>query len=508
MAKGSEAPLLPGFARHVAERGWLSDGDRVIVACSGGLDSMVLLHLLHFEREALPDLRLHVAHFDHRMRAESGAHAEAVAQLAEEWGIPATIGRAETDIRGETEAREARYHFLETLHESLGARWIVTGHHADDQVETILFRIFRGTGLRGLTGMPESREPGILRPLLPFRREALEAYARDVDLPVFIDTTNLDPRFARNVIRHELIPRAREGVAPGIEAAVLRLGRLARESEKGWESVLPRLRDEVVVTRSEARVVLDRNAFLATHPFIQVRILRSLLEPLGSTPGEAGTRAALEFTRTATSGHRWRLSGDVILARDFDRLVLRKQDPDRDSRGSAPAGSAAPKGSADAPLPLPDSKSGVRLFRVGGRPLIVRWGPEAPPGALWVEPFPPSRLRFPLYLRGWLPGDRMRLPGGSRTLKKLLTEARIPVDERRRIPILVDAAGEVLWIPGVAKSERARSAHANAPANENLESASMAAMSAETPLFIGIETGSEAGTERETEAGKHDAEHP
>ncbi|MFP3948501.1 MAG: tRNA lysidine(34) synthetase TilS, partial [Longimicrobiales bacterium] len=371
----------------------------------------------------------------------------------------------------------ARYDFLHGVREEVGAAWILTAHHADDQAETVLFRIVRGTGLRGLRGIPRKREPGLLRPLLGFWKSELRTYADATGIRPRIDGSNLDRRFARNVLRHDVLPTLEAEVAPGARRALVRLGRLARDEEAAWECVEKDLLEEIVVASdsgpavgsveddgnaperegSRGAIVVDRSAFLSRHPGVRARILRRALRDVGVHLDEAGTREALAFTSEGTSGARWNLPDGWVLTREFDRLVI------------APSGR---DDGVDRPLEVRRPVPGHGELTVGGRPLRAWWaGPRDFRGTArpsdgravtesggtesadtWTEEFSRSALLFPLRLRGWNPGDRIRLPVGSKKLKKLFGERRVPVRDRHRWPVVSDARGRVLWVPGLARS--------------------------------------------------------
>jgi len=433
-----EGLALPGrLAPRIREQGHLLDGDVVIVACSGGLDSCVLLHLLRFS-PGLPRLDLRIAHFDHAMRPESGAQAQWVRGLGRAWGLPVTIDRAAHAPASEDAARRARYRFLAEVRAGAGARWILTAHHADDQAETVLFRVLRGTGISGLRGIPERGGGGLLRPLLPFWRGELEAYAERARVPFVTDRSNRDVRFARNFLRREILPRVEAGVAPGARAALVRLARLADEEDEAWARALPLLAERSLIEQGPNRIVISRTAFLAEPPGVRARLLRNAAGRLGRIPGDAGTRAALEFTSSGASGRRHFLPGGLTLAREFDRLVLSRP-------------SAGPDGFVE----IHGGASGEAEVELGGRAYRVTWTHSGSPAGPSGEAFATARIAFPLRLRGWLPGDRIRLGYGSKKLSKLFAEARIPASDRSRRPVLVDGRGAVLWVPGVARSSEA-----------------------------------------------------
>ena len=427
--------LARDFSEHVAARSFFSEGDRLLVAVSGGVDSLTLLHLLRFTG-ALPSLDLIVGHFDHRMRAESGRDALWVRGLARAWGLESRIGEAVRIPKNEEEARLARYEFLEQEKGTSGSRWILTAHHEDDQVETILFRIVRGTGLKGLGGIREQRLPGILRPLLPFKKNRLMAYADAVGLHSRWDPSNVDPDFARNVIRNEILPRLEEGVARGTRRSLIRLGLTASAEETAWRSALAKLDEDLVVHTSDNRIEVDRASFLTYPPELRARALRAWARHLGARLSEGGTRSAVAFTTRGTSGHGCLISGSVRLLRTFDRFVL-----------ETPSESGQ-----DQLLKIDVPRDGCGGFKIGGRSWTAVWSTDDLPPGRWVERFDIAHLALPVRVRAWCPGDRIRYSYGSKKLKKVFGEARMPRDGRTQVPIIVDGQGRVLWVPGVTRS--------------------------------------------------------
>lgn len=430
------------FRRSLDGLGVRGTGAHVLVAVSGGCDSVSLLHLLRFAADDT-GLRVAAAHFDHAMRPGSDRDAAWVRGLCRAWDVTLIEARAEAPPRTEEEARDARYAFLRRAQAECGATHLATAHHADDQAETVLFRVLRGTGLSGLAGIPPSDESGLIRPLLPFPRAEIVRYARGAGLAWREDPSNAQHGFARNRIRLRLLPWIERHVAPGARRSLVRLAGLAREEAEAWDAVLAPIVAEVV-REEEGALVLVRERLAAYDWRIAARVLRVALRRLGSAPDRAGTRMALEFISRAPSGRVHTLPGGVRITTEFGLARLER----------APGG--APLAPPDEPLVIGrDAARGEARFRVGGAEWTARWCAGGEDGAEDGRTMRVAidRVRFPLTLRGRAPGDRVRTRAGTRRLKKLLGEARVPVRRRGTLPVLADATGAVLWVPGVARAE-------------------------------------------------------
>jgi len=237
-------PLVDSVAELIDRRGLLAAGAKVLVGVSGGADSVCLLSVLRtLSQELTRSYRLVVAHLHHGLRDDARLDADFVATLADAWRLPAVIERR--DVAGEAArrklgieqaARDARYEFLAKTADQIGASAVAVGHHAGDNVETILHRIIRGTHLRGLSGIPVSRPLGgggatLIRPLLDVDRGQIEEYCRRQGLSWRTDRTNADTTMTRNFIRHQLLPLLRERLNNDVDGALLRLGSAAGEAE-------------------------------------------------------------------------------------------------------------------------------------------------------------------------------------------------------------------------------------------------------------------------------------
>ncbi len=425
------------FASHLAHLR-LRPGP-VLVAVSGGLDSVVLLDLLRQVADRTR-LELIVAHADHGITPASGEVAGRVEALALEFGLPVMVGRLVLGPdASETRARTARLRWLEQTRKHLAARYILLAHHAEDQAETVLMRLLRGSGPAGLAGMVARRGP-LVRPLLPFNRSTLLRYAHAQGLSWWEDPANRDSRHLRSWLRHEVFPLLLERL-PDVTRRLRDAGRHAQADRSAWSAALlswpgldyhPEKRGGSVAWRALSALPQPAGAALA------LALLRRAGAPASPTrvKGALQTLAALESGATADVGRGWRLE----LA--FERLRV------------LPPGGAVPE-----PVPLAG-----RQGETAWGAWRVRWTPEAAPPTQPRDG--PTAWFIPgtLTLRPWKEGDRVAPLGGRgrRLAVRCFQDARVPSSERRHWPIL-EGDGELAWIPGVCRSNRLVP-HAGAPA--------------------------------------------
>jgi tRNA(Ile)-lysidine synthase len=416
----------------------LTGGETVLVAVSGGADSVALLHVLVTLAGEL-SLRLHALHVDHGLRPDSGADGAFVTRLADRLGVPADVVGVAVPAGPSLEAtaRAARYAALEAHAARLGAARIALGHTTDDQAETVLMRMLTGAGVRGLAGIPPVRGP-IIRPLLETRRVELVALLEAAGLPWIEDPSNQDPRFFRNRVRHELLPRLRDAAGADVAARLDRLARCCRDTVDAIDRVARRELARLATIGADA-VVLSHAPLAELPRPVAAEVLRQAAAALGGrAPLRAWAHRGLaRILATPPPRRPFRLGG-ITVEVSSGRIRLATSPPSR-----LPARN----------LPIPGR---VELPEIGRalQARLVGAPREVPRGPARVV-FDAERLPARLTVRGRRPGDRFApFGGGERRLKSFLIDAKIPRWDRVRLPV-VDGDGRILWIAGVRRSSAA-----------------------------------------------------
>jgi len=436
-SRSISASLPDRFARALAA---LRPGrTRVLVAVSGGLDSVALLDLLVATRER-HGLELTVAHVDHGIHPESALVAHEVEALAGRAGLPFVSGRLGIGPgASETRARAQRYRWLRDTRRQLEARWIVTAHQADDQRETVLMRMLRGSGPLGLAGM-RSRERDILRPLLGISRRSLAAYTRRRALRYWNDPANDDSTHLRSWIRGTLLPALAERL-PDIAQKLDETRRHARRGRQGWDAAL-RAWPGLALRADPGEISLSWRALRGLPPALAGTLTEALVRAAGGPAGPTRVQRGLMTLEEAQSGATADLGQGWRLELAFDRL--------RAVPPSPRAGEPPNRRAAEPPriLDQPSGETDWGSWR-------VRWSVEAAPAVQQRDGRTAWFILGALALRSWRPGDRLAPLGGRgrRLAVRCFQDARIPRSERQHWP-MIEGQGDLAWIPGVCRSTR------------------------------------------------------
>jgi len=442
---------FPGRAlAAIREHRLATRGDRMVVAVSGGPDSMALLSVLVELREAL-GLWLCVAHANHGLRgASSDADAEFVTARSAALGLPSRVGvldvAGERRRRGgslEMAARSARYAFLGQVAEEVDATRVAVGHTADDQVETILQQLLRGGGLRALRGMPVMRplSPAsgrqLVRPLLAATRADVLSYLEGRGVGFRVDETNADLSFGRNWVRHELLPLLEAHGQPGLRAVLLEAAGQARELGGVVE------REAAALVADDGGVACLDVARLRTRPRLVRRMaFRAAYDRVGGTGGL--TRRAVDAVEglvDGPSGREARLGGGVVARRDYGHLKI----------GVRATGGCPVSVTLDVPGRVEVAELGLW---VEARPWT---GPVRNGAGRWEEVVDLDRVGRRLVVRTRRAGDRFRPLGlsGSKKLKDFLIDERVPRGDREQTLVVAGQCG-IAWVVGLRLDQRAR----------------------------------------------------
>jgi tRNA(Ile)-lysidine synthase len=457
-------------------------GATLVAAVSGGADSLCLLGILHslrLEQHPMAPGEIVVAHLDHGLRGSAGAaDARFVAALTEDLGLPCVVERADVAALAREErrsvedtARRARYAFLRRAAAEAGAARICTGHTLDDQAETVILHVLRGSGLGGLAGMAPLAGD-LARPLLEVTREETEAYCAARGWVPRVDATNADLRYVRNRVRRELLPLL-ETYNPNLRTTLAHNAALIREDVAFVETQAEAAWGNVADVSGKDGITLDLAALSAQPPALRHRMYRraAVMVAGGDAGLEARHLALIDRLRShRLPGHAQSLPGWLRVWREDGALRFERADH-RERQTQVPE-------LPPLPLPVPGM---VEMPELGWR--VRAWVADGPPGLERpAYPSPPDLPPFaragdearvghavtraylapdfgaaPLVVRNWRPGDRFRPMGMSqeKKLQDYFGDAKVPLALRRRLP-LVFGPDHLLWIAGLRLDDRAK----------------------------------------------------
>ena len=455
------------FFRKVSETidryGMIPPRDRVGAAISGGPDSMALLHGLVRYREKVP-FTLVVLHLNHGLRKDRSDGDEAfVRDHASALGLPffsekIRLGEICEERKGSLEelGREERYRFFEEAGRAENLQKVALGHHRDDQVETVLMNFLRGSGLRGLRGMKPVREGRYIRPLIETSREEILAFLEQKGIPFRRDETNGDLFYRRNRIRHDLLPILEERYNGNIRETIARAASVLREENDFLEEAARRAVSPWHSPPGGDRT-LPVGVIVTLHPALQRRVVRHLLEEFVGEKRQilvTHVEAVLDLIGGNRPSGRLHFPRGVFVAREYGLIRIGKREtPGRPEGEDAPGIGERP--SFRYPVTIP----GLVEIREIGR--ATRFEPASPDGYRLspknVVFFDSDKTAPPLFVRGVERGDRIRPLGGpgSRKVKDILMDDRVPLKDRGKVPLVVDSRG-VLWVAGFRLSDRVK----------------------------------------------------
>jgi len=457
----------------------MNPGDRVIVAVSGGPDSVCLLSVLRELAEDL-DLTLHIAHLDHMFRGkESADEALFVGQLAKTLGIPATIEKVdvpayclERGLSPQEGAREVRYDFLQRVAGTVTASRIATGHTADDQAETFVMRLMRGAGVSGLSAIPPVRD-NIIRPLIEITREEVLAYLRATGLSFVTDPSNTKSLYTRNKIRLEIIP-VLKSFNPRIVETLAAEAALLRDEDAAIDLHCAELADSILEQQNND-LTIKKNEFSSLPIAFRRRLLKKALDLAGvesSGLSRVQIDEALAFMAGAPTGRTMNLLHGLTIGREYDTFLVRPKSEsnkfcfqlvipgltaipeigvevetriqDKPQEPENPPVSPFSKGGASLPPPL--AKGGEGGFEE--LPSLETY--------LWQALFDYDKIGSFLTLRNRHSGDWFCPAGMGGKRKKLqdyFVDRKVPRRKRDMVPLLCSGE-DILWVVGHRTDER------------------------------------------------------
>ena len=439
----TEQPLFNSFQEFIHKNHLIERGEKILVSVSGGIDSMSLLDLL-LELKKRLKLDITVAHFNHQLRgAESDEDEAFVRNTAKESGIECYVECADTITASEVEklsiqetARDLRYAFLAKLRRSLGYQKIATAHNADDNAETIIMNLLRGSSVHGLTGIPIFRNDRlVIRPLLFATREEISRYASSHKIRYREDSSNLKSDYTRNFIRHKLIPLIKENINPNLTAALGRTSELFSGIEEYIDIECGKVLNNVLESRTEREIIINLPHLKEQPVFMQEHILLHLGKEFSKSEIDFNTVKTMMNISSAETGSSCSISGETVLYKDRDRLIFMGKLSTRDFS-----------------YPISTNRRYEFETFIFESSVVEKAELSANPNIEFVDA---DTLGNRSELRTWRAGDWF-IPFGMSDSKKIsdfLIDKKIPLFKKHNIPILVSDEN-IVWICGIRLDDR------------------------------------------------------
>jgi tRNA(Ile)-lysidine synthase len=450
------------FDEAIAREGSIAAGDSILVGVSGGPDSVALLHLL-LARAQRYRLRLGVAHLDHSLRPESGRDADFVRRMAVGCGLEVHVEKVDVarmqrqlHLSLEEAGRKARYDFFQRTALQHGYTKVALGHHADDNAETLLLHLLRGSGRLGLGGIRPIRQGMYIRPLIRASRPDIESYLNVRELEFLNDRTNTDSAMVRNRIRHRLIPLLESDYQPSVRTTLSRTAEVLAAEEEWLEGLLKPVFERMITDRSPGRLALAAGDLGLLPLAAARRIVRSSLRLVRGDLRRIGfvhIEQIIHLCRLSGEAGPLHLPGNLRIQREQNQLVFARQEAgiSSDPLRTAP-------GDFEYILPecgelmIRETGDGIRISEV---PRDAANDPKAADARTAFLDW--EAVSFPVTIRNRRPGDRFYPlgAGGRQKLKKFFGDHKVPAAERRRCPLLV-SQGRILWVAGHRIDHQAR----------------------------------------------------
>ena len=453
------ADLSERFCSLIDKYSYLLPGDRVLVAVSSGLDSMVLLDLFLGCRSRF-NIEFAVANFDHGLRTEAEAIREKklVDECCRVNSIPFYFDSAKTaefardnSLNTHDAARKLRYSFFDRVMKEGGWNRLATAHHADDQAETVLIRLLSGSGLSGLSAMERFSCGGnLIRPLLDFSREELESHAATKKLNWCEDPSNAQDKYFRNKLRHKMIPEIERKYGIDFQALLVELADAASRYRSELNLAVERERRSLVSPAEDGKRI-DTSGLAEVPGIVRRQLLRetaeSMVQDKWVTVSGRVLAAVESLALSGESGKALDLPAGLIAVKEFDSLLLAFRQEE--------------KVTPESYLELPDE--GEVSINLRGKTWLLScaiilnscFDERGLKSDSDIQYFDLDTMALPLICRNWQPGDRIQpfgMENGHRKLKEVFRENAVGVSQRHSIPVICDSNGEIIWLAGLVRS--------------------------------------------------------